>query len=128
MGVIITLIGAVLFYSLGMSLNELLLVLLGLILLILFIWFNVFGNYKHKIQKDLKHDVKITEAATVQKIKKDKDRQNYILSNGLKISDGDFEAESIEINSIGIGQVLIITYTPHRKMILQMNLKKKYGT
>ena len=123
-GVAISIFGPIAFYVIGwFSVNDAALMALGLILLTFYIRYSIFERPKSQLEQDLHNGNKIIQSATVDRIKKSKEGRIYIMSNGIKITDGDFDGENVSKEKVGKGKKLIITYTPYRKMIL--NIKEK---
>ncbi|TXK20956.1 hypothetical protein FVR03_23825 [Pontibacter qinzhouensis] len=99
------------------------LMMLGVSLIIIYVWYSIFEKPKIRLKQDLEKGIKVTQAATVNKIKNKKEGKSYLMSNGLEVKESDFEDENLIEGSVEEGIELIITYTSYHKMIL--NIKSK---
>ena len=120
-GLLISLIFPLLVYLIGgLTLIGMVLLMGGLILITFYIWYSVFGQPNSKLKKDFDKGIKITETPTINKIKKSKEGKIYLMSNGLKIKESDFDGDNPRLEELGKGQTLIVAYTPYHKMILNI--------
>ena len=122
-GAIVCMIAALILLVLGLPLKELLLFFLIILVIIIYCWYTIFGRQYYQLKKDIIEGRKIIQTATIKKIVKSKQAKIYKLSNGIKLTAEDLQAENLKEENIFIGQELELTYTPHNKMIL--TLKKK---
>ncbi|MFC5623978.1 hypothetical protein [Algoriphagus winogradskyi] len=81
-----------------------------------------------RTKKDIRGGIKLIRQTTIQKTKISKGQTNYILNNGFKVADIDFEEDNLKSNVPKIGQTLLIKYTPHQKMVLSAKIIDEYST
>lgn len=93
-----------------------------------YIWFRIFGKPANNLKKDIKQGIKIVQPTKIQKLKTTKGETSYVLDNGIAITEVDFNDESLELNSLKIGQTLIIDYTPYQKMVMSVKINNEFST
>ncbi|MBF8964307.1 hypothetical protein I0P70_13720 [Pontibacter sp. FD36] len=123
-GILASVLASIIGYTImGFTLLDVVLMFLGLILLTLYIWYSVFERPKSRLKQDHNKGTKIVQAATVKRVKNNSEGKFYQLSNGLKIKESDFEENQTLLENIGKGKELLLSYTPHHKMILNIEEK-----
>lgn len=109
-------------------LDMILLVILIECLLTIYLCFIVSFVPLIRTKKDIRGGIKLNRPATIQKIKISKGQTNYILNNGCKVTEIDFEEENLKSNVLEVGQTLLIKYTPHQKMVMSAKIINEYST
>ncbi len=128
-GLLISIIFPLLVFLMGRLAFIGMMILMGVLTLITsYMWYWVFGQPNSQLKKDFGKGIKITETLTVNKIKNSKEGKIYRMSNGLKIKESDFNDDNSRLGELGQGQILIVTYTPYHRMILNIKEIKLYGT
>ena len=123
-GILASVLGSLVGYTIiGFTLQDVILLFLGLVLLTLYIWYSVFERPKSRLKQDFDKGTKIVQAATIKKVKSNSEGKFYQLSNGLKIKESDFEEKQTLLENIEKGKELMLSYTPHHKMILNIEEK-----
>jgi hypothetical protein len=110
------------YFIIGFSFRDMMLIVLGLFLIIIYVWYYVFEKPKIRLRLDFENGIKIIEEATVNKIKNKKEDKLFLMSNGIVVKESDFDVDKEILGSIKGGVELIVTFTPYHKMIL--NIKR----
>ncbi len=111
------------YFIIGFSLRDIMIILLGLFLIIIYIWYYVFERPKIRLRLDFDKGIKIIQEVTVKKIKNKKEDKLFLMSNGIEVKENDFDDNKEILVSVERGVELILTYTPYQKMII--NIKRK---
>ena len=104
----------------GGHLIDALIMFIGVMVFTILSRYYAFGRSKSLLKQDLQKGTKTIETATINKIKKGKEGRVYKLSNGLEVTDLDLAEDDVKMESIKIGQQMIIALTPHRRLILNI--------
>ena len=100
-----------------------LVILLGCVLGF-YTWYSVFGKSAIRIKKDIKRRVKIVQQATIRKKRVKKGRIGFNLSNGLRITQDDYNGKDLRFDLMKVGQKVTVTYTPYHRMIMNIEIKE----